>query len=107
MTADDRDERVAALLDELFGAASRGAPRVSHEIADELDVLFATTVWGFRELVLTVAIARILDPEYSPSTGLYACHPRALYEGPIRDFFDEPFRTRSRRRSMWRRRQSG
>ncbi len=44
----------------------------------------STTAWGFREILLVICIARLLDSAYSPTTSLYTCNPRALYEGPIR-----------------------
>ncbi len=41
--------------------------------------------WGFREITLVITIAKIIDPAYAPTTGLYKCKPRALFEGPIRE----------------------
>lgn len=54
-----------------------------------MDKLFQTTVWGFREIVLVAIVGMKLDPAYRPSAELYRCNPRALYEGPIKEFFIE------------------
>ena len=50
----------------------------------DLDLIFNAKAKSFRELLLTILVAKALDPTYSPSTDLYACSPRPLFEGPIR-----------------------
>jgi hypothetical protein len=52
----------------------------------ELDDLFDSKAYGFREIVLVMAIAKIIDPDYDPVHNFYSCSPRSLYEGAIRDF---------------------
>ena len=51
-----------------------------------VDKLFTTDVWGFREVLLVVIVGMSLDPSYKASAGFYDCKPRALYEGPIKEF---------------------
>ena len=51
----------------------------------DLDLLFSTTSWGFREIILVCVIGRYLDSDFNPYTDLYSCKPRAIYEGPIRN----------------------
>ena len=82
--ARERDDRAAALLEQLFSEAEAGAPTLPASIEADLDHLFAVKAFGFREIMITVVLARLLDPTYTPSTNLYACNPRPLYEGPIR-----------------------
>lgn len=54
-----------------------------------VEKLFQTEVWGFREILLVVIVGMKLDPSFRASTGLYDCNPRAIYEGPIKEFLDE------------------
>ena len=39
---------------------------------------------GFREIVLTVIIARLYGIKFDPTTDFYKCNPRAVYEHGIR-----------------------
>lgn len=54
-----------------------------------LEILFSTHVWGFREILLVVVVGMKLDKSFRSSTGLYDCNPRAIFEGPIKDFLIE------------------
>lgn len=67
----------------LFDEAQKRQPTLDPGTRDAVEELFATTSWGFREIMLVVVVARLLDPSYRASTGLYDCNPRALYEGPM------------------------
>jgi hypothetical protein len=58
-------------------------------LTEDLDMIFSSTTWGFREILLVVTIARSMDPSYMPSVELYKCYPRSLYDGPIRDVLIE------------------
>jgi hypothetical protein len=53
-------------------------------IVDEVEPLFESKIWGHREVVLTVILARLIDSKFKASKDFYACNPRAIYEGPIR-----------------------
>jgi hypothetical protein len=83
MSVTDRNRRVTDLLDRLFQRAERGAPTVGRATSQAFDVLFGTTSWGFREIVLLITVARLLDGSYRASSSFYVCNPRALYEGPM------------------------
>lgn len=54
-----------------------------------MDKLFTTDAWGFREIILVVVVGMKMDESYKASTGLYDCNPRAIYEGPIKEFLIE------------------
>lgn len=54
-----------------------------------LTKLFNTTAWGFREILLVVLVGMKLNPTYRASSALYSCNPRAIYEGPIKEFLIE------------------
>jgi hypothetical protein len=83
MTTRDRDRQIEAFVEALFDRVDE-APVDDRPFASDLDYLFAIPQWGFREILFTVAIARVFDSAYLPSERLYDCNPRALYEGPIR-----------------------
>lgn len=89
-STDERNEKVCKILDALYAkAADAGATIDETAYKDSLDKLFSTTAWGFREILLVVIIAMRLDNSFRASTGLYDCNPRAIYEGPIKEFLIE------------------
>lgn len=85
-----RNTRVSQILLEHFDAIDRG--QVNHNTAilfeQQIEVLFNTQAWGFREIVLVKCIARQLDSTFKASENFYACNPRPLYEKPIRAELD-------------------
>lgn len=84
---DERNMQVTHILETLFDLANDHEHIVNEtEYCDSLDRLFHTTAWGFREILLVVIIGMKLDENYRASTGLYDCNPRAIYEGPIKEF---------------------
>ncbi len=81
----DRDSRVYLLLNELFEEAENSEVSFVEPFHfQEVESLFSSTVWGFRELFLTILVARLLNPKYRASKDLYACNPRPLFEHSIR-----------------------
>ncbi len=86
MTTNERNEKVTLILNKCFDLAENGKYKtLSNELLTALQSVFSSTVWGFREILLVIVIARLLDENYKPSQAFYKCNPRALYEGPIRD----------------------
>lgn len=87
-TVDKRNERVTAILNELLNA-SKNKEVVFDDSAyrSSINRLFGTTAWGFREILLVVIVGMRIDTSFRASTGLYDCNPRAIYEGPIKEFF--------------------
>ena len=87
---DERNERVRRILDFLYDRATddRVEPEES-AYQGSLEKLFSTTAWGFREILLVVIVGMCLDRNFKASTGLYDCNPRAIYEGPIKEFLIE------------------
>lgn len=87
---DERNEKVRQILDDLYNRAVDAGVEIDESAYKEsLDKLFSTTAWGFREILLVVIIAMRLDNAFRASTGLYDCNPRAIYEGPIKEFLIE------------------
>jgi len=80
-----RDARVRDVMSRLFAKAEAGEYTVDPRAQRQLEEVFRTTSWGFREILLVVVVARLLDGSYRASTALYDCNPRALYEGPMVD----------------------
>ena len=87
---DKRNERVRNILDSLYNRAIDDGFKIDESAyKDSLDKLFSTTAWGFREILLVVIVGMRLDRAFKASTGLYDCNPRAIYEGPIKEFLIE------------------
>lgn len=57
---------------------------ISHDALSDLDLIFESTVRGYREVLLTILVAKGINPSYTPTTNFYECNPRSLYEGKIR-----------------------
>ncbi len=87
---EDRNECVRNILDSLYEKAVNANVVIDESsYKNSLEKLFSTTAWGFREILLVVIIGMRLDPDFKASTGLYNCNPRAIYEGPIKEFLIE------------------
>lgn len=85
MSVDDRNRAVESMIKSFFAEAGEGNFTYENNFKDDLDLLFSTTTWGYREVILVVVIGRLLDPQYCASSAFYSCNPRALYEKPIRN----------------------
>lgn len=84
---EERDNKVAAYLEKLYALAKDKSIKIDESAYhDEMDGLFKTKAWGFREILLVVVVGMYLDHNFHASTGLYDCNPRAIYEGPIKKF---------------------
>lgn len=89
-TTDERNEQVREILDSLYKRAVDADVEIDESAyKDSMEKLFSTTAWGFREILLVVIIGMRLDHSFKASTGLYDCNPRAIYEGPIKEFLIE------------------
>lgn len=75
--------RGPATIERLFFPSSSSNIDLS-SFAIDLDVIFASSSLGFRELLATVVYGMTLNNQYNPRECLYDCHPRALYEMDIR-----------------------
>ncbi len=84
LTVSQRNAEISNLMEKFFNEASKEGYKVDEENAKDLELLFQTDAWGFREILLVIAIARLIDGEYQASKALYDCNPRSMYEGPIR-----------------------
>lgn len=85
MNTRERNVRITEMMEDFFEKASNNEYIVEESFEEDLESLFSTHVWGFREVILTVVIGRLLNPQFSASTSFYDCRPRAIYEGPIRN----------------------
>lgn len=86
-TIEERNERVSYILNSIYDSANNPEYVIDDkEYINSLNSLFNTTSWGFREILLVVVVGMQLDEGYRASCGLYDCSPRAIYEGPIKEF---------------------
>lgn len=87
MTVSERNNKVKQILQSFYdNAVDKDCVIDESSYKSDLDGLFNTAVWGFREIVLVVLVAMKLNPSYKASKELYECNPRALFEGPIKEF---------------------
>lgn len=84
MNKTERDAKIASELVRLTQSKKAGN---NLGLEAEVETLFSSHIWGHREIVATIIVARILDSNYKASANFYGCNPRAVYEGPIRSFF--------------------
>jgi len=86
-TVDERNARVTTILNSIFASANNPEYIINDsDYRSSLNRLFNTTAWGFREILLVVVVGMQLDNNFRASTGFYDCNPRAIYEGPIKEF---------------------
>ncbi len=87
MTVTERNDKVKQILQSFYDKAMDNNFAIDESLYKfDLDSLFNTAVWGFREILLVVLVAMKLYPNYKASKELYECNPRALFEGPIKEF---------------------
>ncbi len=87
---DERNQNVSNILNSLIAKAKDTTYTVDEtSYKTSMDKLFTTDAWGFREIILVVVVGMKMDESYKASTGLYDCNPRAIYEGPIKEFLIE------------------
>lgn len=88
--ADERNEQAKTILCDLFNKATDEGNTIDETpYKEQLDSLFKTAVWGFREIMLVVIVGMKMDQKFMASKALYDCNPRALYGGPIKEFLIE------------------
>lgn len=84
LSVSERNARISDMMRRFFAQASSKGFEIDKKNAEILEPLFQTDAWGFREILLVIVIARLLDNKFLASKALYDCNPRSLYEGPIR-----------------------
>lgn len=94
LTTKERDTFIYKKLVELLKKKTK--PTFSRPFSSkEIESLFTTSIWGHREIVLTIVMARFLNPKLKASQDFYSCNPRSIFEHPIRKAlreFDIPHR---------------
>ena len=89
-STNERNSKVRNILETLFTKATNDTVAIDESpFSTSMEKLFSTSAWGFRETLLVVIVAMKLDASFRASTGLYDCNPRAIYEGPIKEFLIE------------------
>jgi hypothetical protein len=82
-----RNQAVIDFMSSFFERAASGKFEIPLHVDTLLSKVFLGAIWGFREILMVITIARLLDPNYKASTSFYECNPRAIFEGPIREMF--------------------
>lgn len=87
LSAEERNDRIYSLLAGLIkdAKATKEIGYLAPFTKDEVETLFISHIWGHREILLTILLARMLDPKFKASKDFYACNPRSIYEKPIRE----------------------
>lgn len=83
-----REQYVKKGLIEFITEVQQGLFIADEELQSQIEILFNAKAWGFREVVLVVAVATWLDPAFDASVNFYSCHPRPLYEKAIHQVLD-------------------
>lgn len=84
-STEERNQKVYDLLQSLFSEAEKiKGDFIPPFNQKEIETLFSTHIWGHREIVLTIILARLLDKNFYASKDFYSCNPRSLFEKPIR-----------------------
>lgn len=86
LTADERNKQIHNLFAAFIkqGKSKKAIEYPAPFTKEEVEKLFTSHIWGHREILLTILLARILDPKFKASEDFYACNPRSIYEKPIR-----------------------
>lgn len=84
LTASERDLKIYRVLIELLRKSNKNIQFRRPFNSDEVESLFQTSIWGHREILLTIILARLLNNKFKASENFYACNPRSIYEKPIR-----------------------
>lgn len=84
---DERNQKVKQILEQLYKKAIDPTNTINESrYKSDIEKIFDTEAWGFREIILVVIVGMKLDKNYKASSSLYSCNPRAIYEGPIKEF---------------------
>lgn len=84
MTAEERNQQIYEILSGLLRDDRAVTSFPAPFSKDEVEPLFQTNIWGHREIVLTIILARLMDSRFKASQDFYACNPRSIFEKPIR-----------------------
>ncbi len=84
LTAGQRNAEVYRILINLLKNVKSTGNYPEHFDKKEIESLFLTSIWGHREIVLTIIMARLMDSKFKASENFYDCNPRSLFEQPIR-----------------------
>ena len=84
---DNRNAKVTEYLDKLYLLASNNAPSTSNmPYESSLTAVFDSKTMSYREIILVALVGRVLDDSFRAYSHFYGCKPRAIFEGPIKDF---------------------
>lgn len=79
-----RNDAIKNRMVELFSLAGKKQFKEVPDLKPDIELLFTTTDWGFREIILMIVLVKLWDKNYDAGVAFYACHPRPIYEKVIR-----------------------
>ena len=85
MSASERNDEIYRILSSLLNDKKVPAQISPPFDIKEVESLFRNSIWGHREIILTIILAKLIDPKFKASENFYACNPRSIYEQPIRN----------------------
>jgi hypothetical protein len=88
MNVEKRNGVLRALTTKILTADDSEKALFPKEVLSDLSLVFASDKRSFREIVLTVNLARILDSSFQATEDLYASNPRPVYEQGIKPILD-------------------
>lgn len=80
----ERNKQIEEIMRRLYNEAASTKIIDNSDYSKDLETIFSTTSWGFREIVLTVSVAMLADKNFRATKDFYACHPRAIFEKPMK-----------------------
>ena len=88
MDVETRNTTIQELTRKFLKKSSENFSRIPTEVRKNVEIIFNSEKRSFREIVFTVNLARILDPNFKATKDLYACNPRPVYEQGIKPVLD-------------------
>lgn len=82
-----RNKKITSIISTFYTTVTNNKHRRHNaDIDASIEKLFSTDTWGFREVILVVAVGMKLDSKFRATKKFYDCNPRAIFEGPIKEF---------------------
>ncbi len=86
----ERDTKVKNYLAELYACATDDTLKIDNEeYFSLLQGIFNSKTISYREIILVTLVGRKLNDNFRAYSNFYDCTPRAIFEGPIKEFFLE------------------
>lgn len=85
--SNNANQTIGELMESLIEEIKITSPQEDSSLTNDLDLIFSTTTFGFREVTLLVSLVKALKPTYSAYIDFYSCKPRSIAEKQITPTF--------------------